>query len=299
MTALVGIDWGTTSFRAYRLAADGGVLERRVAAAGILSVEPGGFPDALRREVGDWLEAAGSGVPVLLSGMIGSRQGWREAPYATCPAGLDDIASALAVVEAPGLPAIRIVPGLSLRSPDGVPDVMRGEETQLFGLDLGAGRHTVCLPGTHSKWATVADGRIEGFATAMTGEVFAVLRGHSILGRLMPAPNGAPAAFDTAAFDRGLAAAARPGGLLHHLFAVRAHGLFGDLDAPALPDYLSGLLIGHEVRALGRTDGPVHLVGSVALCDRYARALPGAIRHGEDAAAAGLHRIARTAGLLP
>jgi 2-dehydro-3-deoxygalactonokinase len=160
--------------------------------------------------------------------MIGSRQGWLEVPYAACPAGFEEIAAGMRKVTWNGGTAW-IAPGLTCRDEAGIPDVMRGEEVQILGvLDrLGPGAHTVCLPGTHSKWVEVTDGRIARFTTHMTGEAFAVFKAHSILGKMMN-----DGATDAAAFEDGGAARRTPAALLHHLFGVRARGLFGELTKP-------------------------------------------------------------------
>jgi 2-dehydro-3-deoxygalactonokinase len=293
---VIAIDWGTSSLRAWRLDGPSGrIVEQRRAALGILACD-GRFEAVLAQQIDGWDDPK-----LLLAGMIGSRQGWREAPYVDCPATPAAIAAAVMPISAASLPGrqVAIVPGLQTRDADGVGDVMRGEETQVCGLigDLGPGVHTLCLPGTHSKWVRVADGRIEAFRTAMTGEVYHVLRSHSILGRLM---TEADAAFDPVAFDRGLARAERPGGLLHHAFGVRSEGLFGALAPKQLPDYLSGILIGHELRELAPAGGVVHLIGQDALLARYGHALRSLgcepVPHGEDLAAQGLWRLARAAG---
>jgi 2-dehydro-3-deoxygalactonokinase len=235
-----------------------------------------------------------------MAGMIGSRNGWLEVPYVACPAGLGEIAAGLREVAAASLAGRRvlIVPGLSHQPSASAPEVMRGEETQLLGLldDLrDAGPHTVGLPGTHSKWATVSGGRIVGFHTAMTGELYAVLTQHSLLGALMAREAGA-LVDDGSAFELGLQASQAPGGLLNHLFGVRTRALFGELAAAQLPSYLSGLLIGHELQGLPPGASPVHLIGSEALLRPYQRALAwrgvAAHLHGEALAARGLHRIA-------
>jgi 2-dehydro-3-deoxygalactonokinase len=290
---MIGVDWGTSSFRAFRLSGDGRVLERRAAPRGILAVEDGRFAEELLRQAGDWI--AGGETRVLMSGMIGSRQGWREAPYLPCPAGPSDIAGALVEIPFDGA-QIFLVPGLTDADADGVPDVIRGEETQLVGvLDAIGADGTACLPGSHSKWARIAGGRIAGFATYLSGEAFAALRGHTILGRMM---RDAPP--DPAAFDLGMARSGEPGHLLHHLFGVRTLGLFGRLGEDAAASYLSGLLVGHEVRAaLPEGAGPVNLVGSAPLCSLYARAVAAcgrtSVSHDEDAAARGLARIGKHA----
>jgi len=170
-----------------------------------------------------------------------------------------------------------IVPGLACRGAGGTPDVMRGEETQILGAlaELPPKEAVLCLPGTHSKWVRLSRGRILDFATAMTGEVFAVLRRHSILGRLMP-PESAPPAEDDSAFAAGLARAGEAGGLLHHLFGVRSAGLFGAIPEEGLAAYLSGILIGREIADLAPPGGLVHLIGAPALSALYARALEAA-----------------------
>jgi 2-dehydro-3-deoxygalactonokinase len=288
---MIAIDWGTSSFRAYRLAADGRVLDKRSAPLGILNVEPGMFAQVLESQVGDWLEAAA--WPIVMSGMIGSRQGWAEAPYAQCPAGAQEIAAGMREV---GWAQHRawIVPGLSARDATGIPDVMRGEEAQIIGvLDrLPAAGAWVCLPGTHSKWAEVREGKILRFSTYMTGEVFAVMKTHSILGRMM---TDGPT--DPAWFDAGVRRAHDAGGLLHHLFGVRARGLFGEVPGASAASYLSGILIGAELISTGATDGPVYLLGDPSLVTLYQRALGSFARTGivldPEAAVRGLHTLAQ------
>jgi 2-dehydro-3-deoxygalactonokinase len=285
---MIGVDWGTTSFRAFRIGRDGAIRDRRQGGRGILNVQDGRFADTLREEIGPWL-AAGE-EHVLLSGMIGSRQGWREAPYLPCPAGIDELSSALVPIEF-DYALVKLVPGLRAEDPSGVPEVMRGEETQLAGtLAVFGGNGLACLPGTHSKWARIEGDRIAGFATHMTGEAFAALRGYTILGRTM---RDGPT--DHAAFDDGLARSAQPGGLLHHLFGVRALALAGRMPETTGASYLSGLLIGHEVRAALPRGAEVHLIGAPELCRLYARAIDacegGAVLQDGEAAAQGLFRI--------
>jgi len=290
---MIGVDWGTSSFRAFRLDEAGRVRERRAAPRGILAVEESRFAEELLRQTGDWL-ALGE-TRVLLSGMVGSRQGWLEAPYLPCPAGTAEIAAALVPVPLEGADVL-LVPGLSDADAAGTPEVMRGEETQIAGVLEQIGRDGIaCLPGSHSKWARIVDGRIAGFSTYLSGEAFAALRHHTILGRMM---RDGPT--DPAAFARGLARSADPGHLLRHLFGVRALGLFGQLAETEGAAYLSGLLIGHEVRAaLPAGGGPVHLIGAAPLCALYASAVTRAggtpVIHDEDAAARGLARIGRDA----
>jgi 2-dehydro-3-deoxygalactonokinase len=288
---MIAIDWGTSSFRAYRLDARGAIVDRRAAPLGIMQVRDGRFAEAMEGQVGDWL-AAGEG-PVLMSGMIGSRQGWKEAAYVDCPASAEQIAARLQRVSWGEGGVAWIAPGVCCRDGGGVPDVMRGEETQVLGvLDELPARAWICLPGTHSKWVEVRDGCIHAFTTHMTGELFATLRAHTILGRMM---QDGPVDADT--FAQGLARSHEPGGLLHHLFGVRARGLFGELADAASASYLSGLLIGHELQAAAADAATVYLLGAPTLAAAYHQALQHCGRHSvtldADAAVRGLVRLAR------
>jgi 2-dehydro-3-deoxygalactonokinase len=240
-------------------------------------------------------------MPVVLSGMVGSRQGWREAPYVPCPAGEAALAGGLLDIgEGRGTPVV-IVPGVSVEHPSGMPDVMRGEETQIVGARAALpAAERFLLPGTHAKWARVRAGEVVSFRTYMAGEVFAALKDHTILARLMLESVGAPEAFLRGAREGANLSA---GDLLHRLFGVRTHGLFGSLPGEALADYLSGLLIGAEIAAERKEgDQPVAIVGAAALAERYATALRQAgvetLLASDDSAAVGHYRIARAAGLL-
>lgn len=291
---MIGIDWGSSGFRAYRLGEDGSIRERRTASSGIASLTPTDYAAVLQQQIGDWLRDAPS-APVLLSGMVGSRQGWREAPYAECPAGMTELAARLCPVDLGNGRVARIVPGLSCRGADGHPDVMRGEETQIFGLDLPA-QATLCMPGTHSKHVQFHDGRIAGFATAMTGEVFGLLKSHGLIAAML-APDDSEE-LDATAFESGLALSGQPGGLLHHIFTVRTRRLFNELSAGAATHYLSGILIGHELRATAWA-GKVVIVGTGGLAMRYWKAFAflgiDADVAPEDAAATGLYRLGQFA----
>jgi len=287
---MIAVDWGTSNLRAWRIDAQGRARDRIASANGITRVPPGDFPATLRATIGAWLEDGERHV--LMCGMVGSRQGWVEAPYLPCPAGPAAIAAALLAVPF-GDAQVMLVPGLSARDPSGTPEVMRGEETKLLGLiDSLGGEGLVCMPGSHTKWARLAGGEIVGFATYFTGEAFAALRDGTILGRMM-APRGA---IDPDGFRRGVARSGEPGHLLHHLFGVRAGALFGDIATDAGEGFLSGLLIGHEVRAALPGGGPVRLVGDATLVGLYRTAItlcggqPVAVE--PDAALAGLTLIA-------
>ena len=320
---LIGIDWGTSSCRVWALSADGTVLASRRSDAGALSVTKsvGGadrvareaaFRAALQEVAGDLLDQA-PGAPILACGMVGSTIGWREAGYIEVPASLAFTRDQLIRIDdVPGHP-VWIVPGLHQGVGEGhdFPDVIRGEETQLIGVLASAGGgdpssvdRLVVLPGTHTKWVSVSGGRIAGFSTAMTGELFGLLVDHSILGEPM-SPDGE---FHDAAFRRGLdiAAADTGQGLASRIFAARTLLLDGLVSAAELKDLLSGILIGDEVsRALagfGPQPDSVALCGSAGIVERYRMALGQfgcpAVVVGEDAAAAGLAAIAVQTGIL-
>jgi len=298
---LIGLDWGTSSLRAYLLGGNGTILEARSADSGIMRVESGGFAQALDAACADWL-AAHPALPLLLAGMIGSKQGWLEAPYCACPADARVISQSLVRLQLGDTRSTHIVPGLSTTGVSGVPDVMRGEETQIIGALPATGSHLAVLPGTHSKWAWVENGTVRGFASFMTGEVYAALTGHTILGRMMRAD----APHDGAAFARGVAYGREaPEALLSRMFSARTLGLFGQLGQAALPSYLSGLLIGSEIGAAMRMTphaGTVTILGNPNLTQRYteAFALAGIPTQAgtADCAALGLWRIALAAGLI-
>lgn len=313
---LIGLDWGTSSLRAYRMGPAGAVQEERHRPWGITQLPPAadGRPDAspdaaferaLEDICGDWL-SADPALPLLACGMVGSAQGWREAAYLDTPLTLGALAQGLTRVPCGPKRLLHIVPGLIQRGP--LPNVMRGEETQVLGaLAQGAwtdedGACLIGLPGTHSKWVTVRQRQIQGFLTYMTGDVFAALKGHTLLGRTMVS---APP--DNDAFLRGLAVTqATSPGLLSDIFSTRALGLTGELAPTAQADYLSGLLIGHEVAGLVRTLGggrPTRIVlcGEPDLCRRYTLALEscglGTPSLVPNASACGLWQIATLAGL--
>lgn len=284
--ALIGVDWGSSNLRVLRIAAGGAVLDRRADPRGAVGLDPGDFPGVLEAVAGDWLA---DGTPALICGMAGARQGWVEVPYCPCPAGVAEVAAGL-VRPDPGRP-VAIVPGVSF-TPGGVlSDVMRGEETQAFGL---GGDGVIVAPGTHSKWITVDAGRIIAIRTFMTGELFAAIRKGTLLGVGMGAPGG-----DAAAFRRGVERGLEDRALSAVLFSVRVESLAARLEPAGAADYLSGLLIGVEIvgQEQERLAGTLSLVGDPALSTRYAEALEIAgagdvrVAEVEEATAAGLWRI--------
>jgi 2-dehydro-3-deoxygalactonokinase len=284
--ALIGLDWGTTSLRAYLFDADGAVLDSRFSTSGImrLSKPPaaGGCDAELERICGDWLNAVD--LPIIAAGMVGSAQGWVKAPYVPTPASCEPLAKGLARVQSARGSIVHVVPGIIENGQ--LPNVMRGEETQIFGALKAYPRLAqsdkvlIGLPGTHAKWAFVNDGKVERFLTFMTGEVFGVLRDYTILGKTMH-PGGED---NDASFLRGVDAAVTHGhvGVLSTIFSTRTLALTEALKPEEQSDYLSGLLIGHELIGLDQAlsavqgrlaDWTLGLVGDAALCRRYEVAL--------------------------
>jgi 2-dehydro-3-deoxygalactonokinase len=284
----IAIDWGTTNRRAYLIDSAGNRTDEFEDGKGVLSVPPGGFPEAIgeiRHRLGD--------KPLLLAGMIGSNRGWKDAPYVRCPAGIDELAGKL--VWAGEREAI--VPGVSFIG-QGRADVMRGEEVQVLGAvaaGLVGSDALVCHPGTHNKWTVLHQGRIHSFRTVMTGELFSLLKDHSILSDLLQAPVGDNDTFRGAArhaiFNETL-----PAGL----FSVRASVLLGEMRKEDAASFTSGLLIGTDVR-IGLavpTGAEVFVMGRPELTALYSAALDEAKREaiqlgGEQCFLAGIHEIAK------
>ena len=301
--ALVALDWGTSSCRAYALDSGGRVLDSASAPLGILAVgtEPAAYARALAEVAGDWLTGA---PPVLACGMVGSARGWQDAGYRQAPVDLTSLAdpagAPLVTVTGPGGP-VHLVPGVRTET-----GVMRGEETQLLGAVLtGLDEHPVVLPGTHSKWAAPQRGRLTDFHTAMTGELYALLLAHGTVAQVAAQPGPEK----QEAFDGGarLGLEQAPRGVLSLVFEARSRVLVGSLPADQVRDYLSGLLIAAEVRGalawLSEVPEQVTLVGEKRLCRRYAHVLAlagiSSIRPTEDLTLVGLVHLARTLRLLP
>jgi len=264
------VDWGSTNVRAFLLDADARILTQTRAPFGRKHTEPAAYPGVLSD-----LLAALSAKPdrVLLAGMVGSRGGWVEVPYATCPAGVHDLAAN--AMTPPEFPSARIVPGLCCHRATGSGDVMRGEEVQCSGaMKLQPDAASLCLPGTHSKWARFAAGKIAEFTTFCTGELFDAVRHHTLLGALIPAEQVVDAT-PGEGFTLGLQRATAEPGLLSALFSVRADALLGGVSPEQAADYLSGILIGselREVRDAGMLES-VLLIADGGLAGRYAIAL--------------------------
>ena len=304
---LIALDWGTSSLRAWLLDADGAVLDERATKQGVMQVTDGDFAGTYDTLVSDWTAAHGP-LPALACGMIGSRGGWAEAAYVDTPADPATLAEQLTEITTDHGP-LSIVPGVMQRGGDGrLADVMRGEETQVLGALASrpelAEDSWLVLPGTHAKWVAVRDGHLSSFTTYMTGELYAVLSEHSILGR--PAAEAGDSQ-DDEAFTLGITTARDTGdaGGVSALFSARSRMLAGELAAGATLSYLSGLLIGEELRsvfATGQTRPALCLIGDEALCVRYRAALAcfdlADVTTLADAARLGLWQIACAAGLL-
>lgn len=287
--AFIGGDWGTSRLRLFLCGADGNVLERR---------EGPGIAEAGARAAGIFAGlTAGwdAALPAVLSGMVGSTIGWREAPYRACPAPPAAIAEAALRFASDGR-QVAIIPGLSCTNASGLFDVMRGEETQLLGAlrlrpELARGRHLVCQPGTHAKWVLVEDGAVIRFQTALSGELFALLAQHSVLARGAGAPSASHAAF-----GEGVRAARDQAGLLHLLFSTRSRQLSGEIPKGEAASYLSGLILGTEIEAAIHLFAPrdrVVLICTPALAAAYETVLQGhglgaLVLDGDDAVLAGL-----------
>jgi 2-dehydro-3-deoxygalactonokinase len=269
----LALDWGTTNLRAWVADRDGRALSRRDFPLGVAGLAPGEAAQRFATEVRPAMAA--ETLPAMLCGMIGSTLGWQAIAYADCPASFAALQGALHRIDMPGAP-VWIVPGLRTQRADGSgPDVMRGEETHIFGWAMSdpsrqRGAHLICHPGTHAKWARLVDNRIENFVTAMTGELFALLRQHSAL-------RVSDAIESDEAFEQGLKAAGDGGALASRLFTARSRVVGGDMPSHQVESFLSGLLIGAEVAATPALFGvaaqdSVSVIGDLALCARYLRA---------------------------
>ncbi|HEX5163093.1 MAG TPA: 2-dehydro-3-deoxygalactonokinase [Steroidobacteraceae bacterium] len=277
--AFIAVDWGTSNARFALCDEDGQALETREGPGAAQS--RGRFDEVFDEATAGW-RAAHRELPAFMCGMVGSAFGWKEAPYLPCPADLYELAdSAVKIRE-----GVHVLPGMRCTNPLGAPDVMRGEETQLFGAQcmglLPGERQLVCMPGTHTKWVTLSRGVVQEFLTAPTGEVFGLLCEHSVLVR----DKATPVTHDARDFERGLAEAVRhPGALIHQVFQARSLRLDKQLSNEGAASWISGLLIGADVGGALKVSGayerePVLIIGAPHLADSYALALA---RHGRKA----------------
>jgi 2-dehydro-3-deoxygalactonokinase len=267
--AFVAVDWGTSSFRGWLMSAKGEAIAESRGGEGMLHCVTSGFAPVLRHHLTRL--GAPDGTPVLICGMAGARQGWREAPYLKTPTRLEALHDGAIRVDAPG--DVRILPGIAQARADR-PDVMRGEETQLLGVTEPDFTGLVCIPGTHSKWIRIEGGHVVEFSTYMTGELFSVISQHSILAHAIETDGSSQA--DSAPFREGLAAAlAAPSGLSASLFRLRAAQLLGFEQRSDGAARLSGLLIGTEIADARHQYGvqALRLIGAGQLGRLYEAAL--------------------------
>ena len=270
MEHCIFIDWGTTNVRAFLFnRREARVIDQRQSDKGIKAVARNRFPEVYAELTAGWQEHAAF---TLMSGMIGSANGWEEAPYVRLPASVDTIRDHIHRMA--GLPHGYIVGGLSVQREDDSYDVMRGEEVQILGL-IAKGLsedQVVCIPGTHCKWLELGgDGTIATFTTVMSGDMFAAICSSTIMAMMLDTPQQ----FSTEAFSSGLQAAGAPGGVMANLFRVRTARLFDQLDPSHVEAMISGIVIGselHEMRRLYRTDAPVQRISSASLGQRYSLA---------------------------
>ncbi|OYU69964.1 MAG: hypothetical protein CFE28_08105 [Alphaproteobacteria bacterium PA2] len=297
----LAIDWGTTNLRAWVVGDDGQPKAHREFPLGVGRLAPG---EAILRFADTVQPAMGAEeLPAVMCGMIGSNLGWTPVPYLECPASIDPVSRKLHRIEREGT-AAWIVPGLRCERPDGGPDVMRGEETHVLGWvaanpSRAQGEHLICHPGTHAKWVRVVDGRIEGFVSCMTGEVFDLLTTHSVLASPGDADN-------EGAFTEGVMAAGPGDALASRMFTARSRVVGGGMPADHVNAYLSGLLIGSEVASVPGLFGVgpgtlVSVIGDLRLAGRYRRVLEllgyrVEVHDGESAALSGIAALA--AGVL-
>ncbi|MBM7035220.1 2-dehydro-3-deoxygalactonokinase [Vibrio ulleungensis] len=259
------LDWGTTNFRAFAMDDQGQVIDKIERKMGLLKVKAGGFDSYLESLLSDWLEVY-QHLPVYMAGMVGSAQGWVNVPYVSTPTNVESLAKNTHQFKLPWGATATIVPGVSHCTENGSYDVMRGEEVQLFGLLELVGNSTLkaVFPGTHSKHADIKKDNLMSFSTYMTGELFSTLTTNTILGRDLPKQTDSDFAF-----HKGIEDSVNPS-ITNQLFKARTHRLFGNLAENEVHDYISGSLIGNEVRGVDHDS--LYLVGEKNLSERYEQA---------------------------
>lgn len=270
---LIVINWGSSAFRAELLDASGAQADAVRSDDGVLKLDRSG----IERVYADLRRRWPSAPRAIAAGMIGSNVGWATADYASCPAGPDDVAMAMLRVQIADH-ELEIVPGLACEGPHGAPDVMRGEEVELFGLAATwrdrRGPLLVALPGTHTKWARMDGGVVTNFVTTMNGEIFDRLSERGVLASVT-AGDGE----DGDAFRSGVARGwSSPLSLGTDLFGARASAIRRGVGARDTASYLRGLLIGAELADAARlypdlVGKVIPLVGNVALCALYVVAM--------------------------
>ena len=271
----VAIDWGSSNFRAYRVGSSGEVLDRLASADGVANLERAGMASAVDTVVSRWTPAAQA---LFCCGMIGSSVGWTELPYLDCPIDPEEVARRMTSISIGGH-VLRVSPGLTCRSVDGFPDVIRGEEVLCLGVirreeRLRKGRGLLCLPGTHTKWVAIRDGAVRSFSTSLVGELYEALSTSSLLQHHLKGD-----AKVSEAFRRGVDYGASGGGLMRFLFSVRSRSVVGELAYEDGASFASGILIGNDIRDAMDVysdlagASPLVLVGEAGLCELYRAAL--------------------------
>ena len=243
--SLIGVDWGSTRFRAYLLDETGGLIDRLSNDQGIFSRKTASYEEILFRNCEKWLHWMPE-IPILMAGMIGSRNGWVETGYLSCPVSIRSFGANIIQVQDICSHHVYITPGISALASPGLPDVIRGEETQIFGVMDESTVNTLmaCVPGTHSKWIQVDDNRITRFSTFMTGEIFAAIRRCGSISSMLD-----ECATDSNRFMEGIGVSQRDGGIMNHLFSIRARAVTGSNGSKLNKSNLSGLLIGAEIKS--------------------------------------------------
>lgn len=300
MNGIIGIDWGTTSFRAYHIDQNSKILKTVESDAGILSCKDEKFENVLRKQLEPFGKIVHS-LPIFASGMITSRQGWFETDYVECPAGIQELIDGIRILETEHFGNIHFMPGVKQLQPE--PDIMRGEETQLIGLDL-IGNHTCLLPGTHSKWVQMKNDAIKTFTTYMTGDLFSALLQKSVL-QATPEGKWSDNSFQTGV-QHGFLQSKQGNSLLSLLFQVRVTDILNQKPELDTRSFLSGLLIGCEIAAgssmLSQESSPLMVAGSDHLSRLYLLALATCgtegIKGPDTASARGLFRIAKYKEML-
>lgn len=265
MNEWIAVDWGTTNFRAFLMQGND-CIDRCTQGPGLLQIEPGNFEAELLRLLQRWFAEAP--YPIVMAGMVGSQQGWHEVPYVEAPCSFSSLTRQAYAFTTRWSSPVWIIPGICCHSPYQQPDVMRGEEVQLAGLSAinGPAEYRVILPGTHSKHVLMDNQSVSHFSTYMTGELFALLSQHSILGKALP-----PQEHNLAVFHSAIETAQHKTPLSHLLFSTRTYRLNKQIAEQHIHSYLSGLLIGAEL-ATCTTTQPIWCVGSTKLTENYSQA---------------------------
>ena len=268
---LIAVDWGSSQFRAYLLDVNGAIIEKIENDGGVFKKQADSFVDFLYSSCDKWFRCV-PGLPVIMCGMIGSRQGWVETAYLQCPLTVWQLSKYLVKVPDSHDNPIFIVPGITSGSMSAFPDVIRGEETQIIGLQskYQLDDTVICLPGTHSKWVSVSENKLNGFTTFLTGELYTAIRTTGSIQSVIRIDE-----FNQDAFDEGIRISRKRGGLSHHIFSVRSRLVSGETGHGAFSSYLSGILIGVEISA-GLTFYPdidnITLIGNSTLVHQYSLA---------------------------